>query len=288
MQPRVRPGRWAAAVVLPLVLLAACGNDDPEEPDPTAGTPSETTDATTEPTTEAPEEPTTEPTTELPEEPTTEPTTEPTSDPPEEPTTEPTPEPTDDPTSPATGLASALLTADTLPAPAGISWGPGTVKRGTGAADISVCQRPRVKLSSIGATKGAHVRVRSRSVSARHVVARFPDARSATLGYGVLEAWLGQCEEHGRARGFFTVNAPDGYTSADGGDAAGRALVFYGPVPDDPSAAFIEPQALVRVGDTLSWVVWKQIGQDYNYEEGQSPPELVIPLMVDALTERDR
>jgi hypothetical protein len=147
-----------------------------------------------------------------------------------------------------------------------------------------VCQRPQVTLHSIGATKGAHVLVRRGSVTARHVVARFPDERSATLGYGVLEAWLGQCEEHARARGFDTVRAPAGYTRADGGDAAGRALVFYGPVPDDPDAAFIEPQALVRVGDTLSWVVWKQIGQDYNYETGQSPPERAIPLMVDALS----
>ena len=278
MRLRVRPGRWAIAVVLPLVLLAGCGGEDPEEPGPTAGPPTETAQEQT-------EEPTSEPTPEPIEEPTSEPTEEPTEEPTSEPTDEPSPTeaPTEDPTPPLTGLRAALLGQDTLPAPGGISWGPATVKRGTGPSDISVCQRPRVTLDSIGATEGAHALVRRGSVTARHVVVQFADERSATLGYEVLEAWLGQCGEHGRARGFFTVDAPDGYTQADGGSAAGTALVFYGPVPTDPVAAFIEPQALVRVGDTVSWVVWTQIGQDYNYETGQSPPELAIPLMVDAL-----
>jgi hypothetical protein len=55
-------------------------------------------------------------------------------------------------------------------------------------------------------------------------------------------------------------------------------------VLDDPNAAYIEPQSLVRVGDTLSWVVWEQIGQDYNYAPGQTPPERAIPLMTEALS----
>jgi hypothetical protein len=268
MRPRVRQARWAAAVALPLVLLAGCGGDDPDEPVPTS-----------EPTSEPTQEPTDEPT----EEPTEEPTSDPTEEPTAEPTEQPTTEPTEKPTTPPTGLASALLTQDTLPSPGGISWGPGTVRRGTGPSDISVCQRPRVNLRSIGATKGALLQVRQGSVTARHVVARFADERSATLGYEVLEAWLGQCEEHAGSRGFDTVKAPAGYTRARGGDTAGWALVSYGPVPSDPDAAYIEPQALVRVGETISWVVWKQIGQDYNYDKGQSPPELAIPRMVQAL-----
>jgi hypothetical protein len=180
-------------------------------------------------------------------------------------------------------MKAKLLAPSELPAPGDVTWTSSRLRRGSGSGDISVCQRPDVMLGSIGATRAARAVHRSGQVSARQVVAEFADERSATLGYAVLEAWLGQCERHAAVRGFESVKAPDGYTALEAGDAAGWALASYGPVPDDPDASYIEAQTLVRVDDTLSWVVWKQIGQDYNYEPGQTPPERAAPVMADAL-----
>ena len=255
------------------VLLSACGGEDAtDEPTPTA-----TSETAPEPsaTTEPPES--TDPTE------STEPTetTEP-SEPTESTESTETPEPTDGPTSPTKGLRAALLTAETLPAPGDVVWESARTKRGTGPADVSVCQV--VELHSLGSTRGVTSRFRSGTVGATHVVAQFVDELGATQAYEVLGAWLGQCAKQARSRGFDQADAPNGYTDNDAGNAAGWALVTYGPVPDDPNAAYIEPQALVRVGDTLSWVVWEQIGQDYNYQPGQTPPERAIPLMTEALS----
>ena len=293
MRARVRLCRCGTAAVLALFLLTGCTGDEADEA--ASPVPSDTPSATgtTEPS-EAPESPTSEP----PESPTSEPTDPPTSEPSESPTSEPpdppAPEPTDEPRPtdepqpteqppPPTGLRAKLLTSAGLPAPGEMTWESSRVRPGTGSGDISVCQRPGVTLRSIGATKGVQALHQSGTVSARQVVAEFADERSATLGYAVLEAWLGQCEQHAGARGFESVKSPGGYTPLDSGDPAGWALASYGPVPDDPASSYIETQALVRVDDTLSWVVWEQIGQDYNYEPGQAPPERAAPLMADAL-----
>jgi hypothetical protein len=163
-----------------------------------------------------------------------------------------------------------------------VVWESARTKRGTGPADVSICQV--VELTSLGSTRGVMSRFRSGSVSATHVVVQFVDEVGASSAYEVLEAWLGRCAKQARARGFDQADAPNGYTAVESGDGAGWALVTYGPVPDDPNAAYIEPQSLVRVGDTLSWVVWEQIGQDYNYAPGQTPPERAIPLMTEALS----
>jgi hypothetical protein len=88
-------------------------------------------------------------------------------------------------------------------------------------------------------------------------------------GDDVLQAWLGRCAGQGATKGFDRVEAPTGYTPVRAGAQSGWALLLYGPVPRDPDAAFFEAQSLVRVGDTLSWVVWTQIGEDYNYARGR-------------------
>jgi hypothetical protein len=120
-------------------------------------------------------------------------------------------------------------------------------------------------------------------VTSTQVVAQFVDEQGATQAYDVLQAWLGRCAGQGATKGFDRVEAPTGYTPVRAGAQSGWALLLYGPVPRDPDAAFFEAQSLVRLGDTLSWVVWTQIGEDYNYAPGQTPPEQAIPLLVDAL-----
>jgi hypothetical protein len=276
--------RSRAAGALCVVVLSACGGENATEDQTSTATseaqpePSETTQPTE---TAQPTDPgeVSEPTE------TAEPTegTEPTdaTEPPGTTESTGTPTPTDGPTSPAKGLFAALLTDETLPAPGDAVWESVRTKRGTGPADVSICQV--VELHSLGTTRGVTSRFRSGSVRAVQVVAQFVDELGATQAYEVLEAWLGRCAGQARERGYDQADAPASYTEIDSGHAAGWALVTYGPVPDDPDAAYIETQSLVRVGDTLSWVVWEQIGQDYNYEPGQAPPERAIPLMTAAL-----
>lgn len=195
-----------------------------------------------------------------------------------------TEQPTSETTRPTrpTGPRAALLNAATLPAPGDVVWKPGTTQHGTGPDNVSVCQV--VELDSIGATNGAISRFKSGSVRATHVVARFADELSSTQAYEVLQAWVSGCARQARTRGFEHIETPRGLTPLTAGDAAGWALVSYGPVPADPYSSYIETQSLVRVADTLSWVVWRQIGQDYNYAKGQTPPELAIPLLAERLS----
>jgi hypothetical protein len=274
MRARSCLGRLGIGVVLALTL-AGCGADEAGEEvdDPTSVTEStEPTEATepTEPTEPEAASPTTEPAD----------SNDPTQPAPS-PTSGPTAEPSDGPTSPRNGPRAALLTADTMPAPGDAAWESVRTQRGTGTGGISLCQV--TELDSLGATGGAVRRFRTGTVTSTQVVAQFVDEQGATQAYDVLQAWLGRCAGQGATKGFDRVEAPTGYTPVRAGAQSGWALLLYGPVPRDPDAAFFEAQSLVRLGDTLSWVVWTQIGEDYNYAPGQTPPEQAIPLLVDAL-----
>jgi len=264
--------RLAGALALAVIALSGCSDDsEPAVPD---GTATATSEEPTEPSdtgTSTPPEPT-EPSQ------TATPTQE---EPSNTATPEPTPEPTDEPTSPPQGLRAALLTAQALPAPGDLAWTSTRTTRGDGGEDVSVCQVS--SLEAIGASRAVTRRFTSATVSATQVVAQFVDEVGSSGGFDILQAWLSRCAQQAGAAGFESVQAPKRYSSIQAGDAAGWALVTYGPVPDDPDAAFIEAQALVRAGDTLSWVVWEETGQDYNYPAGQTPPERAVPLLAQAL-----
>jgi len=279
MPPPVRLRRLAGAAVLPLILIAGCSGDEEPEASPSSSAPGEQPGEPTGTASSAPTEPTesTEPTDtpEPPEETTSTPSPEP------QPQPEPEPEPTDGPTSPPKGLRAALLTPQRLPAPGDLTWTAAQTRKGSGGEDISVCQV--TDLEALGTSRAFTRRFTSGSVTATQVVAQFVDEVGSQGGYDILQAWLSRCAKQARAAGFESVKAPKRYTPIAAGDSAGWALVTYGPVPDDPNAAFIEAQALVRVGDTLSWVVWEETGQDYNYAPGQTPPERAVPLLAEAL-----
>ena len=261
MRTRSRLGRVLTCVVLTLPL-AACGSDEAgdENDGATATEPTEPT----EPTRPRPSA-----------------TSESPSESPSEPTSGPTAEPSDGPTSPLRGPRAALLTVDTLPAPGDASWKSVRTERGTGSADISVCQV--AELHALGAIRGAVRRFETGTVTATQVVAQFVDEQGSTQAYEVLQVWLQRCAIQGARQGFEVMEAPPSYSPVEAGARSGWALLSYGPVPQDPNAAFLEAQSLVRVGDTLSWVVWTQIGEDYNYAPGQTPPERAIPLLAGAL-----
>ena len=201
-----------------------------------------------------------------------------------------TPEPTTPvptttvPTTGAAGrpLRSALLPAHLLPALNATT--PWRKAARQGGQTVSVCQK--VSLSSIGATDVGRRDYGSTSphVTATHLVAAFPDELTAQYGFDILSAWLRQCEERLRQHGYPRHNVPAAYTPLQQGDRSGWAVLPYGPVPGEQHAAYLQAEALVLAGEHLSWVVQRLVGQDFNYEVGQSPPELAAPLMADRLS----
>lgn len=60
-------------------------------------------------------------------------------------------------------------------------------------------------------------------------------------------------------------------------------MLFYGPVRGEPDSADIEAQVVVVDDETLSWVVYRSVGQDYDYESGQAPPERAARAMAQRL-----
>lgn len=148
---------------------------------------------------------------------------------------------------------------------------------------MSVCQR--VSLSSIGATRVARrdYRVADTDATASHVVAAFPDELTAGYGFDILQTWLRTCTKRVEAAGFDHPKVPRSYSPLDLADTAGWAVFFYGPVEGDRFASHIHAEALVLDRNHLSWVVERSIGQDYNYQAGDSPPERAAPLMADRL-----
>jgi hypothetical protein len=137
-----------------------------------------------------------------------------------------------------------------------------------------VCQQ--VSLMGNGAVSS---RVRSYTSAgtstAVQVVGEFADARSATRAFGSLQGNARECADELAARGREPVGSVQPLTALDvPGGEAGWGVVFSGPVKGDPNAAHIDAVVVVRAGDRVSVVSMHSIGQDYNYEPGQSPPEL--------------
>ncbi|MDQ3627270.1 MAG: hypothetical protein M3419_00295 [Actinomycetota bacterium] len=187
------------------------------------------------------------------------------------------------PDRPPAGLRAALVPARSLPTPGDApAWSLESTVPGEGRDLASVCQR--TALASLGATRSVTRQYASGDLSATHVVARFGDDVSAGRTYEVLQSWLGQCGQRLAEQGLEPAEVPAGYTDVPGvGERAGWSWIAYGPVPGDPDAANIEVQALVHGDERLSWVIWRQVGQDYNYPPGQTPAELALPVMADRL-----
>jgi hypothetical protein len=175
------------------------------------------------------------------------------------------------------------LPAGVVPTDAsGKAWAAGPVVRGNRIATASACQR--VPLLSIGVTKLRQRRYdNSAPGHALHTVAAFGDGDSARRAYAVLEAWLRQCAETLRERDKQPGTMPPGLRDVAAPGPAGWATVFYGPARGEPDAGVIEAHAIVVDDETLSWLVYRSIGQDYNYEAGQAPPEQAAPVMAQRL-----
>lgn len=202
-------------------------------------------------------------------------------------TTPPTPPPTSVYPAGRSGLASALLPAQELPRdPSGRPWSAGADVRGQRVRPTSACQR--APLTSIGATKVLQRRYDNPTPgNVANTVAAFADDDSARRAYAVLEAWVRTCADTLRENGKDPLNTAAGFDAvAADTSPAGWAVLFYGPVRGQPDSAVIEAQVVVVDDETLSWVVYRSIGQDYNYEPGQAPPERAASVMAQRLAAR--
>ena len=242
--------------------LAACGSDPDEASAGSEGSP-EPADASS----EVPDASTSAP---------TEPPEPPDSSSPLEPDA-----PSSSTTRPGGGsLRAALLPGSQLPPPnAESSWRTGATSRSEPQLPAWVCQR--VSLVSNGAVSSwTRSYVSAGRSTATQVVGDFADARSARLAFESLRANASDCAAELEERGREAIEPPT--PLADLEVAQGRAawgVVFSGPVRGAPDDAHIDAGVVVQTADRVSVVSMSHIGQDYNYEPGQTPPELAGPVV---------
>lgn len=179
---------------------------------------------------------------------------------------------------PATTRGGRLLPAAQVPGfNPEFAWKVESTRAREGRRPFGTCHK--FAMTSIGAT-----RVRARSYvpartsagsTASHLVADFPDEKTAKRAYEVLRSWRGQCDEElaeydrhevGRLQ---PVELPSGVSTGDG--EASWYLLGYGPPKGEPASGYFDAQGLTRVGQTISVLQMRLIGQDYNYGAGQEP-----------------
>ena len=241
----VPPVRLIASLALmSVVVLAGCGDEGTDDSAPTATSPSPTP-SSTEPT---------------------------------EPATTATESPAPG------GLVGTLLPAGQLPRlNAELAWRETATRRMQSDPPKWVCQR--FSLVSNGAVTAVERTYAARGgPTAAQLVGRFADRRSASRGFAVLLANAADCEEQLRRLDREPTGSVDPLTPVpvDGGQAAWGVL-FSGPVPDAGFDAYIDAVSVVQVGSRIAVTSMSSVGQDYNYELGQSPPEQTIPLVASAL-----
>ena len=182
------------------------------------------------------------------------------------------------------GLVGTLLPATELPPlNAELAWREMATRRTESEPPRWVCQQ--FPLVSNGAVTAVERTYNARGgPTAAQVVGRFADRRSAERGFAVLLANAEDCAEQLRRLGREPAGSVDALTPVpvDGGQAAWGVL-FSGPVPDNRFDAYIDAVAVVQVDELVAVTSMSSIGQDYNYEPGQTPPELAIPLVATAL-----
>jgi hypothetical protein len=244
----------ACLAAVGLVWLAGCGDESGGGTAPTITSPSPTSESTTSESTTSESTTTTEPGTA---------------------TTEP----------PAPGgLVGTLLPASELPQlNPELAWREVATRRTESDPQRWVCQQ--FPLVSNGAVTAVERTYGARGgLTAAEVVGRFADRRSAARGFAVLLANAEDCAEQLRRLDREPAGSVDALTSVpvDGGQGAWGVL-FSGPVPGSDFDAYIDAVAVVQVGELVAVTSMSSIGQDYNYEPGQAPPELAIPVVATAL-----
>jgi len=174
----------------------------------------------------------------------------------------------------APGIRGKLLSAEDVPGfNEEFSWTVESTRMREGQQPFGTCHK--FAMTSIGAAK---VAVRSYAPAsdstgstASHLVAEFADEMTAKRGFEVLKSWAGQCDEElGEYDRFETGSLQPVPVDAEGGFGHWY-LLTYGPTQGDPDAGFFDAQGLTRVGNTISALQMRLVGQDYNYPAGEEP-----------------
>ncbi|MGI8889118.1 MAG: hypothetical protein ACR2GB_09160 [Nocardioidaceae bacterium] len=124
----------------------------------------------------------------------------------------------------------------------------------------------------------------SRQARSTQLTAVFPDEQTAIHASTVLLTWNAKCADHGvtdlELRRVRVGQAEPVDTSAS--DATSW-LSTYGPVRGDPEATWFVAEGFVRDTDTLTYLVFRNAGMDYNYDVGQTPLERGLRVAAERL-----
>jgi hypothetical protein len=200
----------------------------------------------------------------------------------ETPTSDPTSsDPTEDPNdSGAARAKEAQIPAKHLP---GLNdqwfWTREAAGPGPGQDLPSVCQR--ASLTAIGAVSeyrtdfGSPLDDESYAVQMTGV---FPDEQTVATAKQVLKAWQQKCRMHATEDlGLKSVRVGDLQTVATVAGDGAQWLTIYGPAPGGSlDEGWFQAAGFVADGDTLTFLVIANVGQDYNYEDGQQPMDLAV------------
>jgi hypothetical protein len=156
-------------------------------------------------------------------------------------------------------------------------WDQATTTRGPGRRPPGVCLQ--TSLTAIGGFAEArrdYTSSLSEDADATVNSVVFPDSQTATNVAAVLGAWQQRCRRHAtRELALNDVQASAVDTVATRVGDGVHWLVTYGPAPD-PESQWFDAEGYVVDGDTLTYVVIRVAGQDYNYAAGRSPIERAL------------
>lgn len=281
--PRRRfPAVLATAVTLG-VLTSGCTSDEPDDDAAAPATPAAPTETTspasTQPTSEAAQStPLTSATTST----QTPPADTTSSAPPSSPSAS---APPDSPDSGATGDDSSAARAHRSLIPKaklpGFNeqwvWDGAETLRSGGRTPPGVCLQ--ASLTAIGGFAEARRDYTSSLSADAHATvlsAVFPDPQTTRTAVSVLSAWQDRCQRYATQElGYRDVRVTETETEPTRVGPGVHWLVSHLPGPDRESRWF-DAEGYVVDGDTLTYVVIRVAGQDYNYEAGQSPVEQTL------------
>lgn len=159
-------------------------------------------------------------------------------------------------------------------------WETAVRTRNPAAATPSLCLRS--SLVAIGGVNQVATTFRSslsRVDVAYQVTAVFPDVQTATTAEKVLFAWLDGCRKHVvTTEGYRRVSVGPWYTQPTRVGRAFSRLVAAGPVAGAPDDTVFSGEGYVRDGDTITYLVLRNVGQDYNYDQGSEPVQAALPV----------
>jgi hypothetical protein len=107
----------------------------------------------------------------------------------------------------------------------------------------------------------------------------FPDEHTALTATAVLTEWHDKCAEHASEEsGLKRVRVSDMRDVSTPVGTGRQWMVTYTPVPGHRSWGWFDAEGFVRDGDTLTYLLYRSAGQDYDYEAGQEPIDRALAV----------